>query len=44
MGRKASARGEKRGIGDQAVAARTGKTWRQWFALLDRTGARNKSH
>lgn len=44
MGRKASARGEKRGIGDSAVAVRTGKTWCQWFALLNRTGARNKSH
>ncbi|MGA2819124.1 MAG: hypothetical protein ABSF61_00475 [Anaerolineales bacterium] len=44
MARKASARGEKRGIGDQAVVARTGKTWRQRFGLLDRAGARNKSH
>jgi hypothetical protein len=32
------------GIGDAAVQAKTGKTWREWFALLDRAGARKMSH
>jgi uncharacterized protein YndB with AHSA1/START domain len=31
-------------ISDEAVAAKTGKTWTQWFAILDREGARKKSH
>jgi hypothetical protein len=32
------------GIGDAAVQAKTGKTRSQWFALLDRAGARKMSH
>jgi uncharacterized protein YndB with AHSA1/START domain len=31
-------------ISDQAVAAKTGKTWKQWFAILDRWDARAKGH
>jgi uncharacterized protein YndB with AHSA1/START domain len=31
-------------ISDQAVKARTGRTWRQWTSLLDRWGARKKGH
>lgn len=31
-------------ISDAAVKAKTGKTWSQWFALLDRWGARKKTH
>jgi len=31
-------------IGDAAVKRATGKTWAQWFALLDRDGAGNKDH
>ncbi len=34
----------KRKIGDAAVAAKTGKTWREWFALLDRAGAKALEH
>jgi uncharacterized protein YndB with AHSA1/START domain len=32
------------GIGDDAVQAKTGKTWAQWFALLDKAGAKKLSH
>lgn len=32
------------GIGDEAVRAKTGKTWSQWFALLDRAGAAKMPH
>ena len=28
------------GIGDETVKAKTGKTWKQWLAALDRAGAR----
>ena len=31
-------------IGDQAVKAKTGKDWKQWFALLDRAGAKKLDH
>lgn len=31
-------------IGDAAVQAKTGKTWPEWFALLDRAGAKTMSH
>ena len=31
-------------IRDEAVAAKTGKTWAEWFALLDRAGARQMTH
>lgn len=29
---------------DAAVQARTGKTWPEWFRILDRAGARNMTH
>lgn len=31
-------------ISDEAVAAKTGKTWKQWFAILDREAGKTKSH
>src|SRR4051794_10771179 len=31
-------------IGDDAVAAKTGKTWAQWYKLLDAAGCRTKTH
>lgn len=31
-------------ISDTAVQARTGKTWGEWFALLDAAGARRMNH
>ena len=27
---------------DEAVKAKTGKTWAEWFVLLDKAGARRK--
>jgi hypothetical protein len=32
------------GVGDAAVQKRTGKTWDEWCAVLDRTGARKMKH
>jgi hypothetical protein len=32
------------GMSDAAVKAKTGKTWAQWFALLDKAGAAAMSH
>ena len=31
-------------ISDDAVAAKTGKTWKQWSAILDRAGGRKMTH
>ena len=31
-------------MSDEAVAAKTGKNWKQWFALLDKGGARKMTH
>lgn len=31
-------------IGDEAVRAKTGKAWAEWFAILDRAGCRKMSH
>lgn len=31
-------------MSDQAVAAKTGKTWKEWFALLDKAGAKRMTH
>jgi hypothetical protein len=31
-------------IGDEAVRAKTGKTWSQWFDILDKAGAKRISH
>jgi hypothetical protein len=32
------------GISDEAVRKKTGKGWKEWFALLDRAGAKKMSH
>ena len=34
--------GEK--VGDEALKKRTGKTWAQWFAVLDKAGAKKMTH
>ena len=31
-------------MSDAAVQAKTGKTWKEWFAILDRAGARKMAH
>jgi uncharacterized protein YndB with AHSA1/START domain len=31
-------------MSDEAVKAKTGKTWKEWFALLDRAGAKKMTH
>lgn len=31
-------------VSDEAVAAATGRSWRQWFQLLDQWGARDLTH
>jgi uncharacterized protein YndB with AHSA1/START domain len=31
-------------MSDEAVKAKTGKTWKQWFAILDKAGAKKMSH
>jgi len=31
-------------IGDDAVALKTGRNWKEWFALLDEEGARKMGH
>ena len=32
------------GIGDDAVKAATGKSWAEWFVILDKAGAKTMSH
>jgi uncharacterized protein YndB with AHSA1/START domain len=32
------------GVSDVAVQAKTGKTWQEWFAILDAAGARRMAH
>lgn len=43
-----AAKAEKTGltprISDEAVRAKTGKTWKEWFALLDKAEAKKMSH
>src|SRR5713226_4945160 len=34
----------KKKIGDEALADRTGKTWREWLKILDAAGARKMDH
>src|SRR5712692_10068207 len=34
----------KEKIGNEALAARTGKRWREWFKILDAAGARKMDH
>jgi hypothetical protein len=36
--------GKVNGIGDDAVRAKTGKTWGEWIATLDEAGARTMAH
>lgn len=31
-------------MSDDAVKAKTGKTWKEWFAILDKAGAHKMSH
>jgi uncharacterized protein YndB with AHSA1/START domain len=31
-------------MSDEAVKAKTGKTWKQWFAILNKAGAKKMSH
>jgi hypothetical protein len=31
-------------VSDQAVSAKTGKVWKEWFSLLDKAGARKMTH
>jgi hypothetical protein len=31
-------------MSDEAVKAKTGKTWKEWFAILDKAGARKLTH
>jgi len=31
-------------MSDEAVKAKTGKIWKQWFAVLDKAGAQNMTH
>jgi uncharacterized protein YndB with AHSA1/START domain len=35
---------KKRSMSDEAVAAKTGRTWGEWFKLLDAAGARKMPH
>jgi uncharacterized protein YndB with AHSA1/START domain len=35
---------DERRISDEAVKAKTGKTWKQWLAILDRWDAAGKGH
>ena len=32
------------GMSDAAIQAKTGKTWSQWFAILDKAGAKKMNH
>ena len=36
--------GKHAGISDEAVRAKTGKTWREWIETLERAGAREMNH
>ena len=36
--------GKINGIGDEAVLAKTGRTWSEWIATLDAAGARDMAH
>ena len=31
-------------MSDEAVRAKTGKTWKEWFAILDKAGAEKMTH
>jgi len=38
------AKSGEQSISDDAVRAKTGRTWKQWFALLDKWGTKAKPH
>ena len=40
----ANSRNRKPGMSDEAVKAKTGKVWKEWFAILDKWGAKKKTH
>ena len=40
--RKATTKGPR--MSDEAVKAKTGKTWKQWFTILDKAGAKKMTH
>ena len=42
--KNADAAGPSPRVSDAAVEAKTGKTWQEWFALLDAAGARQMDH
>jgi hypothetical protein len=44
MTAKMKAAAAKPGMSDEAVKARTGKRWAEWFAALDKAGARDLTH
>jgi hypothetical protein len=44
MAAKHSSNGKHAGIGDQAVLAKTGKTWQQWIDTIDKAGGRDMTH
>jgi hypothetical protein len=31
-------------MSDEAVAAKTGKNWKQWFAIIDKAGGKKMTH
>jgi uncharacterized protein YndB with AHSA1/START domain len=35
---------KKNTVSDQAVFSKTGKSWKEWFTLLDKAGAKKMSH
>jgi hypothetical protein len=42
--KKLAARKKAPPVSDQAVQAKTGKNWEQWFRVLDRAGAKKMNH
>jgi hypothetical protein len=42
--KKAAKKKSAPGMSDAAVKAKTGKTWEQWFAVLDKAGAKAMAH
>ena len=42
--KKPKARKKAAGVSDEAVKARTGNGWKQWFAILDKAGSKRKPH
>ena len=40
----AATKGKAGGVSDEAVQKATGRSWKQWFTILDRAKAQEKSH